>query len=204
MILENDGTQRKKSIRLFSILATLALAIVGTVTTYAANDKTPDMNEMGHKVIAANKESLKSEQTPESGQNTSQVRRNLQVTTSKVTLEVEDLRLPFDTETSFSISHTALAVGGQTNSDSVYKISSGDILIYTANWSSLGQNIQIGFVSKDNLSKQYWKETKSSGSATGTIDTEGVPVGEYYVAIGAPDTNTETISVVGTFEWKSK
>lgn len=106
---------------------------------------------------------------------------------------------------SFSISSPNLAPNDYVTSSSSHYINSEvDKMQFSVNWSPMGQKIQVGFISKNDNSQQYWISNYVGGSASGTISTNNVPSGEYYAAISTPDSNTEKVHLTGNFEMKSE
>lgn len=172
------------------------LALVGSITVFAsdgirATDE-PQLQEA---------QSIKTEQTFVQQDVVEQKSHPKAETYGELEI-LEDTSPDFDIFASFSISSSSLGINKYVASVSTYYIDPGkDKLKYSVNWSPTGQDIQIGFVSANDTSVQYWTSNKSGGSASGTVGTSNLTAGEYYVAIGTPDTNTRSVSVNGTFEW---
>ncbi|MDT3703261.1 MAG: M56 family metallopeptidase [Thermincola sp.] len=201
MIMKIEGLKSKKWVHMFAIAMLLVLVLAGSVAVYAANEN--DDNRFS-KDVALSVESLKSEQPLEKSNLPLSDEKPLQLVESDVKLEVlENTSMDFSIMASFPISSSSLPPNSYTRSSSSYYINSGvDKLQFSANWNPTGQQIQIGFVNASNSSIQYWTSAYSGGSASGTVSTSSVPSGEYYVAIGTPSSNTQNISVNGTFEWQ--
>lgn len=105
------------------------------------------------------------------------------------------------TRDNFSITSASLSAEDYVCSQDNYSIESGkDNLIYSMNWAPTGQSVSIGFMSVENNS-MYLGEAVEGGSAFGTITTDEVPAGEYYVVIFAASDNTEPFSINATCEW---
>ena len=102
----------------------------------------------------------------------------------------------------FTVSSSRLTAGSTARSTSTYYIEEGeDYLDYSVNWSPTGQQVKIGF-KNERTGTLYLSSAKSGGSASGTINTYGVPDGEYYVVVYAVEDNSKSISVNATFEWE--
>jgi len=102
----------------------------------------------------------------------------------------------------FDISYSSLSAGRYVVADDTFMIEEGDVLEYDVSWSPLGQSIRIGFVNVEETSEQYWGPLKTGGAADGSLNTIGVPTGEYYIAICADPDNTTKINVTGRFDWQ--
>ncbi|MFD0868891.1 hypothetical protein [Paenibacillus residui] len=184
----------------FSVISlSLVLVLLGSVAAFASNNT--DGNGVTDEAVLQKPKSVKIEQPD---QNEVLKQESYQRAETAGVLEViEDTSPDFDILASFSISSSSLEPNHYVASSSTYYIDPGkDKLKYSVNWSPTGQDIQIGFVSKNDPNIQYYISNLSGGSASGTIGTSTLDAGEYYVVIGTPDTNTANVSVNGTFDWQ--
>ncbi|GFI28684.1 hypothetical protein IMSAGC013_00061 [Lachnospiraceae bacterium] len=102
----------------------------------------------------------------------------------------------------FTVTAKDLAPGRYTKSSSTYYIHKGvDKLGYTVSWSPTGNNIRLGFVNRQDTSKQYYITCKG-GEETGTMGTSNVPDGEYYVVFDNPSGNSGNVNGSATCDWK--
>lgn len=191
----------KKHIAVFAVVAIIAIAGVGATAAALAAENTPNLDDV--QLLSKGAEPLKHEQP--SDNNKGQNQQPLPKAVSSGELEIlEDTRMSFGVD-SFSIVSPDLASNDYVKSSSSYYIHSGtDDLQFSISWNPMGQKIQIGFISKNDNSQQYWISEFVGGNASGTISTKDIPSGEYYVAIGSLDSNVNEIHVVGNFGWKDQ
>lgn len=115
-----------------------------------------------------------------------------------------DNETEYDVSDVFSINSASLSAGEYVSSQNIYLLGSEeDCLIYSMNWAPTGQSVRIGFMSVENDSI-YLNNAVEGGSASGTISTDGVPDGEYYVVVFAASDNTEPFSINASCEWKNE
>lgn len=102
----------------------------------------------------------------------------------------------------FTVTAKDLAPGKYTKSASTYYIHKGvDKVDYAVSWSPTGNNIRLGFVNRQDSSKQYYITCKG-GEKSGTMTTTTVPDGEYYVVFNNPTDNSGNVNGTATFNWK--
>ena len=186
-----------KKTSLMGIFLALAL-VVGTVTVFATSAAalTGGLGELSKET-----EAIKSQEPLDKSKGQNQ--QPLPKAASYGELEIlENTSMNFGVD-SFSVSSPDLAPDNYVTSSSSHYINSEvDKMQFSVNWSPMGQKIQVGFISKNDNSQRYWISDYVGGSASGTISTNDVPSGEYYVAISTPDSNVEKVHLTGNFEWK--
>lgn len=102
----------------------------------------------------------------------------------------------------FTITATNLAPGKYVKSSSSYYVHQGDDEVeYTVSWTPTGNNIRLGFVNRQDSSKQYYITCKG-GEKSGIMGTSTVPDGEYYVVFNNPSGNSGNVDGSVTCNWK--
>lgn len=198
MIMKIEGLKSKKWIRVLAIAMTLAFVLGGAVTAYAASNV-----EVTKGLVVANDASLQPQEIQTLGFNESSqiaLPKDSTVIGLETTSVSDSIITPMAT---FSVATTNLKPGYYTKSSSSYYVVGGsDKLGYNVVWSPAGNKIQVGLIPINDNSTQY-VVTLSGGSGSGTLTTNNVPNGDYYVVIINPSSNSSNISsVTGNFEWK--
>lgn len=188
----------KKHIVVFAVVAIVAIASVGTAVSALAADNVPNLDDVH--LLKKGTEPLKYEQSIDRSEEQNQQPLPKAATYGKLEV-LENTSMSFGVD-SFSIVSPDLAPNDYVKSSSPHYIHSETDMQFSIDWSPMGQKTQIGFISKNDNSQQYWISNYVGGNASGTISTNDVPSSEYYVAVSSLDSNAEKIHVTGNFEWK--
>lgn len=114
----------------------------------------------------------------------------------------ENTNSPIQSRAAFNLYGSNLAVDTYKKTSTSYYLSSGDKLKYNVTWAPTGNICRIGFWPTVWAGKYYFMDLGVGGTAKGTMSTNGVPSGDYYIFVGNSGDNSAVMtSVTAVLEW---